>query len=82
MIYSEGQMREKIRKLYEKSPVVHISVTQTRPRVSVKNAACTIIGVYLHFFCVEEASKGLVERHCIRYADILSKRIQIEELND
>ncbi len=46
MAYTE----EKIKKLYEGKPVIRISVTQSRPRVSVKRGACTIIGVCCIFF--------------------------------
>ncbi len=81
MIYSEEKVRKRIKELYEKSPKIHVSVTQTRPKVAVKCAEATIVGVYLHIFCVEEASQGRLTRHSVRYADICSNAIQIEELN-
>lgn len=81
MIYSEEKVRKRIQELYEKSPKIHISVSQTRPKVSVKQAEATIVGAYLHIFCIEENSRGRAIRHSIRYADICSNFIRIEELN-
>ncbi len=84
IFYKEGIKwripKKKIKKLYEGKPVIRISVTQSRPRVSVKRGACTIIGVCLHVFCVEENAHGIVEKHSIRHADVLSKQIETDPL--
>ncbi len=81
MFFSEEKVRKGIQALYERNPEIHISVSQTRPKVVLKNAKVTIVGVYLHIFCIEECTRGILTRHSIRYADILSNSIQIAELN-
>ncbi len=80
MIYLERKIKDKIQALFEKSEKIHISFSQTKPKISVKDAEASIVGVYAHFFRIELFLNGLKQYYSIRYADILPNHITITEL--
>ncbi len=82
MIYSEEKIRNQIKKLYQKNLIIHINLSQTRPKISLKHTEAKIIGIYLHFFRIEIPLHNKTEYYSIRYADIISNQIYIEELNN
>ncbi len=69
-----------------KARIQHISRTNPRVRLNlalthskvVQDAEATIVGVYRHCFCVEESSCGTPQRHTFTYADLLTRRVEIE----
>lgn len=70
----------KIRKLYNTNPNIHINASITTPKLHLSNEPATIIGVYPHIFQIEESSSGFIKRHTIKYTDILTKQIEIKDL--
>ncbi len=73
-------IRQKIRKLYETNPNVHMDVTLTRPKLVMFNAPAKITGVYSNIFEIEEGTSGLVKSHSLQYADVLIGRVTILEM--
>ncbi len=80
MIYLEGKIKTQIEKLYTQNHEIHVNLSQTRPKLSLRHAKATIVGVYAHFFRIEVIEKGIPKYYSIRYADILPNHIDIEEL--
>ncbi len=72
---------KQIKSLYETNPDIHLDVTLSNPKTLLKNSKAKIIGVYSHFFQVEEASDGKIKKHTIQYSDIITGRIAVCELN-
>ncbi len=77
---TEETIRSDIRALMETAPRIHMDVSISRPKLQLTDAEATIIGVYPHFFIIEESSTGRVRRHSLGYADVLIRRIIIREL--
>lgn len=69
-----------IQRLYKSNPKIHISVSMSHPKISLKNEPVTITGVYNHIFQIEETTFGSPKRHTLQYADVLTNRIEIAEL--
>ena len=66
-----------IQALYDAHPHVRMNITLTHAKV-VEGAPATIVGVYRHCFCVEETSCGVPQRHTFTYADLLTRRVNIQ----
>lgn len=79
---SLDEIKKRINCLYHTNAEIHISVSMTRPKVSVDNDTVVIKGVYPHIFQIEECSSGMPRLRTIRYADILTKNIKINELGE
>ena len=75
------QLKAMIRALCEKNPEVHINVMMSIPKIILLNEQVTIKGVYPHFFQIEESSSGVKKRHSIQYHELVTKRIEILELD-
>lgn len=73
-------VRAQIAAQYHANPRVRISVQMPHSRL-VQAAEVTITGVYPHVFCVEEIVGGAVQRHSFQYADVLTRRVEIEGLD-
>ena len=69
--------RERIQAMYETSPRVRMNITLSHAKV-VEGAQATIVGVYRHCFCVEETSTGTPQRHTFTYADLLTRRVDVQ----
>lgn len=69
-----------IKKLYEKSPNVHLDVSFTHPKLQLENDPVKIIGAYANLFRIEEYSSGAAQCHSLQYADVLTGHIKIHEL--
>lgn len=74
------EIREKIRGLFETAPQIHMDVSITHPRVELHGAPATIVGVYRNVFRIEECSTGICRNHTLQYADMVTDRIKILEL--
>jgi len=70
-----------IKKLYLTHPDVHINVSITSPKVQLHNQPAKITDVYPSIFRVEENSGGVIKHHTIQYVDIITKNVEIMELN-
>lgn len=77
---SLDMIKSKMRKLYNTNPNIHINASITTPKVHFSNEPVTITGIYPYIFQIEECSSGSIKRHTIKYTDILTKQIEIKEL--
>ena len=75
-------IRNKITRLYATSPDIHMDISISTPKVLLKNAKATIIEVYPNLFRIKETSTGVDKMHTIPYTDVLTKHIQILELQE
>ena len=75
-------IKEKIKKLYNTNPNVHINVSMSNPRIELKNELVKIKGVYPHIFQIEEGSTGSVKCRTHQYTEVLTRRIEILELQE
>ena len=73
-------IRDRIAKLYVTHPDVHINISMTSPKVSVRNEPVRITGVYPHLFRIEEKNTGVPRSFTHRYTDLLTGRVEIAEL--
>lgn len=74
------EIKSAIIHLYTTSPNIHINATMTHPKLVLKNAPAVIKGVYPNVFRVEEIGTAHPICHSFQYADILTKRVRIAEL--
>ena len=74
-------IKKGVRRLYEKHPNVHLDVSFTHPKLHLENDPVVIKGVYANFFRIEERSGDTARCHSLQYADVLTGRIRIHELN-
>ena len=74
-------IRERIARLYEIDPHIHVNVNMKKPKVELKNDSAIISGVYRYIFIVTEKSSGKVQSHTLQYADVLTGQVEILELN-
>ncbi len=72
-------VKEQIRTQYRTNPRIRISVQMPHSRL-VQSAEAVITGVYPHVFCVEEKVGSVKQRHSFQYADVLTRRVEIESL--
>ena len=70
-------IRNRIQTLYRTNPVIHVSVSINRPRISEEDREATIIGVYPNFFQIDIGG----ERYTVQYKDILTNTVRIVELD-
>ena len=75
-----NMIKKDILHLYKTNPNIHMDVSISRPKISLKNAKATITGIYPHIFQITENSSGVPKNHTIQYVDILTKNIAILEL--
>lgn len=78
----ETVIREKLANLLRTQPVIHVSVHMTKPKRSLENVEVRLTGVYAHIFQIEESTSGAVRRHTLQYADVITKQIEISELQN
>ena len=71
-------VRMKMKNLYESNPAVHVNVSISNPKTSIFNEPAVIKGVYPHLFRIED-KRG--ETHTLKYTDLLTRNIEIQELN-
>lgn len=74
-------IKSKIKQLYATKPFIHINVTLTNPRVNLKNQPAVIKAVYPHIFQIEECNCDNPKRYTLQYTDVLTKQIEIAELD-
>ena len=79
-IYSMQQIRQQILERYERDPEIRINVSIARPRLRLSNVPVKITGVYAHVFQIEETSAGQARRHTLQYTDVLTRNIEILDL--
>lgn len=70
-----------LQKLYETQPNVHINVTMNKPKVRIVNEPVVLTGCYRNIFQIEEYSCGYPKCYTLQYTDILTKQVEILELD-
>ncbi len=73
-------VKERLQRLYEKDPHIHITMIMPRAKISVKNAPVVITGIYRHIFQVEQTDAPRPTRYSVQYAELLNGQVQIPEL--
>ena len=73
-------IKREIRTLYETNPKIHVNICISHPKIDLKNDPAKITGVYSNLFRIEEYSNGTPTTHTLKYTDILTKQIEIEEI--
>ncbi len=73
-------IRNKVRKLYETDPHIHVNIKMSHPKINAENRPAEIKGVYPHIFRLEENDSGHTRIHSVQYTDILIGNISISEL--
>lgn len=76
---SVEEIRMRILAQQQRDPCVRVSVQMPHSRL-VQSVEVVITGVYPHVFCVEERVGGAVRRHSFQYADVLTRRVEVEGL--
>lgn len=69
--------KARITALYNGHPRIRLNIALTHSKV-VQDAEATLVGVYRHVFCVEENSCGTPQRHTFTYADLLTRRVDVQ----
>ena len=59
-----------------------MNISISHPKLILKNAPAVLKGVYPHIFQIEERSSGVPKCHIIQYTEIITKQIELVELND
>ncbi len=80
IMYTETDLREKLKNLCETAPYIHISVSLTKPRVEISDECVKLVGVYKHIFQTEQEKNGRKQRYSIQYGDVIAGIVKIEEL--
>ncbi len=75
-------IKNKIKELYSANPNIHLSISSSMPRISLENEPVVIKGVYPHMFQIVEYSSGHERCHTLPYTAVLTRHIQIAELED
>ena len=75
-------IKSKLKTLYESNPNIHMNVSISRPKLCLKNEPVILKGVYSHIFQIEEHSCGFPKYHTVQYAEVMTKEIEILELNN
>ena len=75
-------IKDKIKKLYNTNPNIHINVLMKSPNICLSNEPAIIKGVYPHVFQIEERSSGFSRCYTHPYTDVLIKHIEIVELTE
>ena len=71
-------IKTKMKNLYETNPDVHVNVSIATPKTTVFNEPAVIKAVYPQLFRIEDKHG---EMHTMKYTDLLTKNIEIQELN-
>ncbi len=71
-----------LQSLYKTNPDIHVNVSLNTPIINLINRSVILIGVYPHIFRVEDHYGGRCEQYTLQYVDVLTKNIEILELNE
>lgn len=70
-------LKERIKRIYQTNPRVHITIMISRPKKTTEKQEATITGVYDNIFRIESCGKC----YTFQYADIITNTIVIDELD-
>lgn len=73
-------IRKKIRFLHENHPEIHINVSIAHPKLELRGVTAVIREVYPNVFRIETQEKSCAKLYTLQYADVLTHRIEILEL--
>ena len=75
------KLKDLIAELYKTAPDIHISISLSRPKLTVVNEPVRIVGVYAHIFMIEERSTGNPRMHSLSYTQLLTDKVRIAEID-
>lgn len=73
-------IRRKIYDLHKSKETIHINVSISRPRVNLENREVQIVGVYPHIFQIREIGAENHRVYTVQYVDVITKQVEILEL--
>lgn len=73
-------IKSSLQSLYKSNPNIHVNVSLNSPKISLKNKAVVLTGVYPHVFRIEDRSRERAEAYTLQYVDVLTRNIEIVEL--
>ncbi len=74
-------IKNKIIRLYETDPNIHINVNITSPRINLTGISAVILDVYPNLFRLRETNGDNKKSYTVQYKDVLLNRVQIIELD-
>ncbi len=74
------QIKEGIRHLFETDPNIHVSISMSHPKRSVKDASVMILDVYPHIFRIRETACDSPKCYSVQYTEVLTGQVEIREL--
>ncbi len=76
-------VKSRIADLYRTDPDIHANINLTAPKSKktvLTGVHAVIKGVYPNVFRIEETSTGVPRQYTFRYADVITRTIEIPEL--
>lgn len=74
-------LRSQIRQFKESGQVIHVTLTNTHPKVSLIDLPVIIQYASSQIFWIERVDKKSLFCNSFQYADLVTGRIEIHELN-
>ena len=74
-------IRQKVKRLYETEPVIHINMKASHSRTARQEITAVIKGVYKSFFQIEDCDVKHPTRLTVQYNDLLTGQAVIRELD-
>ena len=75
-------IKQRIKYLYESHPNIHVNIKLPHSKATLVNAPATIEGTYPNIFVLVGNSKGYIERHTLKYSDVLIGNVEIIEFEN
>ena len=73
-------LREQIRRMQQTKETIHVSLSNSHPKVSLINVPAVIQYASSQIFWIERVDKKPLFCNSFQYADLVTGRIQIREL--
>ena len=72
-------IREKMKRLKDKDPNIHVNVTISRPKIRLDNTPAQILDIYPNVFRLRDIAQDKL--YTVKYSDILTRQVEIIELS-
>ncbi len=72
-------IREKMKRLKDKDPNIHVNVTISRPKIRLDNTPAQILDIYPNVFRLRDIAQDKL--YTVKYSDILTGQVKIIELS-
>ena len=74
------QLQTRLNALYRTDPVIHITVSFSRPKAEMRDQPVRIVGVYKNLFRVQDITVDYPKFYSYQYVDVLTGNVKIREL--